>query len=50
MLREAVGVEAGAGRESACVHVEQARLLAADSRDRGAFALEVAGAYAALFR
>ena len=50
VLREAARAEASAGRETACVHLEQALRLADDPRERGAIALEVAEAYAALFR
>ena len=50
VLREAARAEASAGRETACVHLEQALRLVDDPRERGAIALEVAEAYAALFR
>ena len=50
VLREASRAEGSAGRETACVHLEQALRLAADPRERAAIALEVAEAYAALFR
>ena len=50
VLREAARAEASAGRETACVHLEQALGLADDPRERAAIALEVAEAYAALFR
>jgi DNA-binding CsgD family transcriptional regulator/tetratricopeptide (TPR) repeat protein len=50
VLREAARAEASAGRESACTLLEQALPLAADPRERAAIALEVAEAYAALFR
>jgi ATP/maltotriose-dependent transcriptional regulator MalT len=50
VLREAARAEASAGRETACVHLEQALALSDDPRERGAIALEVAEAYAALFR
>jgi DNA-binding CsgD family transcriptional regulator len=50
VLREAARAEASAGREMACVHLEQALRLADDPRERAAIALEVAEAYAALFR
>ena len=50
VLREAARAEASAGRETAWVHLEQALRLEDDPRERGAIALEVAEAYAALFR
>ncbi|MGZ6564866.1 MAG: helix-turn-helix transcriptional regulator [Solirubrobacteraceae bacterium] len=50
VLREAAGAEAGAGLERACVHLEEALGLVSDPRERAFLALEVAEAYAALFR
>jgi DNA-binding CsgD family transcriptional regulator len=50
VLREAARAEASAGRETACVQLEEALGLAADPRERAEIALEVAEAYAALFR
>jgi DNA-binding CsgD family transcriptional regulator len=50
VLREAARAEAAAGREMACVHLEEALRLVADRRERAEIALEVAEAYAALFR
>jgi DNA-binding CsgD family transcriptional regulator len=50
VLREAAGAEASAGRETACVHLEEALRLVTDPRERAETALEVAEAYAALFR
>jgi DNA-binding CsgD family transcriptional regulator len=50
VLREAARAEASAGREVACAHLEEALRLTADSRARAEVALEVAEAYAALFR
>ena len=50
MLREAAQAEASAGRETACDELEEALRLAADPRERAEIALEVAEAYAALFR
>lgn len=50
VLREAARAEASAGRETACLHLEEALELAADPRERAAIALEVAESYAALFR
>ena len=50
VLREAARAEASAGSETACVQLEEALGLAADPRERAEIALEVAEAYAALFR
>jgi tetratricopeptide (TPR) repeat protein len=50
VLRESAQAEASAGREAACVQLEEALRLATDPRERAEIALEVAEAYAALFR
>jgi DNA-binding CsgD family transcriptional regulator len=50
VLREAAQAQASAGRESACVQLEEAMRLTSDPRERAEVALEVAEAYAALFR
>lgn len=50
VLRETARAEAGAGLEAACVHLEEALSLAVDPRPRAEIALEVAEAYAGLFR
>ena len=50
VLREAARAEASAGRETACVRLEEALRLVAEPRERAEIALEVAEAYAALFR
>jgi DNA-binding CsgD family transcriptional regulator len=50
ILREAARAEASAGRETACVQLEEAMRLASDPRESAEIALEVAEAYAALFR
>jgi DNA-binding CsgD family transcriptional regulator len=50
VLREAARAEAGAGRETACMQLEEALGLASDPRERAEIGLEVAEAYAALFR
>ncbi len=50
VLREAARAEASAGREIACVHLEEALRLSTGPRERAGIALEVAEAYAALFR
>jgi DNA-binding CsgD family transcriptional regulator len=50
VLREAASAEAAAGREIACVHLEEALRLTADPRERAEIALLVAEAYAGLFR
>jgi DNA-binding NarL/FixJ family response regulator len=50
VLREATRAEASAGREAACVLLEEALRLASDPRERAEIALEVAETYAGLFR
>ena len=50
VLREAARAEASAGREAACVLLEEAIRLVSDPRERAEIALEVAEAYSALFR
>ena len=50
VLREAARAEASAGREAACALLEEALRLASDPRERAEIALEVAEAYAGLFR
>jgi DNA-binding CsgD family transcriptional regulator len=50
VLREAARAEASAGREMACAHLEEAMRLVSNPRERAEIALEVAEAYAALFR
>ena len=50
VLRETARAEASAGRETACEHLEEALRLVDDARERAETALEVAEAYAALFR
>jgi DNA-binding CsgD family transcriptional regulator len=50
VLREAARADASAGREAACHKLEQALELAMDPREHGEIALELAEAYAALFR
>ncbi|MGN6170109.1 MAG: ATP-binding protein [Solirubrobacteraceae bacterium] len=50
VLREAAQAEASAGRETACDELEEALRIATDPRQRAEIALEVAEAYAALFR
>ena len=50
VLREAARAQASAGRETACALLEEALRLTADRRERAEIALEVADAYAALFR
>jgi len=50
VLREAARAEASAGRETACARLEEALRLVAGPRERAEIALEVAEAYAALFR
>ncbi len=50
ILRETARAEASTGREIACVHLEEALRASTDPRERAAIALEVAEAYAALFR
>jgi tetratricopeptide (TPR) repeat protein len=49
-LREAARAEVTAGREVACARLEQALSLEADPRQRAEIALELAGAYAQLYR
>jgi hypothetical protein len=50
ILRDAARAEAAAGRDMACVHLEEALRLVTGRRARAEIALEVAEAYAALFR
>ncbi|HEY7077198.1 MAG TPA: AAA family ATPase [Solirubrobacteraceae bacterium] len=50
VLREAARAEAAAGSERACMHLEQALALVDNAVTRAEIALEVAEAYAALFR
>jgi len=50
VLQETARAEAGAGREAACEHLEEALSLAEDPRQRAAIAVEVAETYAGLFR
>ena len=50
VLREAARAEVSAGAGPACVLLEEALRLVADRRERAEIALEVAEAYAALFR
>jgi len=50
VLREAARAEVGAGRETGCLRLEEALALAVDGRERAEIALELAEAYAALFR
>ena len=50
VLRDAAHAEASAGRETAFVYLEEALGLVTDPRERAEIALEVAEAYAALFR
>jgi DNA-binding CsgD family transcriptional regulator len=50
LLRQTALAEAGAGREAAFVHLEEARRIATDPGERSEIALEAAEAYAALFR
>jgi tetratricopeptide (TPR) repeat protein len=50
VLRAAARAEAAAGREMACVHLEEALQLVTGQRERAEIALEVAETYAALFR
>jgi DNA-binding CsgD family transcriptional regulator len=50
VLREAARAEVTAGRQRAFALLEEALRAAAGPRDRAGIALEVAGAYAALFR
>ena len=50
LLREAARAEASAGRETACARLEEALRIASHPIERAEIALEVAEAYAALFR
>ena len=50
LLRRTARAEVSAGREAALVHLEEALRLSEDPRERAEIALEVAEAYAALFR
>jgi DNA-binding CsgD family transcriptional regulator len=50
VLREAAGAEILAGREAACGHLEQAAGLVTDPHERAAIWLELAEAYANLYR
>ena len=50
LLRRTARAEVSAGRETALVHLEEALRLSADPRERAEITLEVAEAYAALFR
>jgi DNA-binding CsgD family transcriptional regulator len=50
LLRRTAHAEVSAGRETALAHLEEAMRQAADPRERAEIALEVAEAYAALFR
>ena len=50
LLRRTAHAEISAGRETALTHLEEAIQLAANPRERAELALEVAEAYAALFR
>jgi DNA-binding NarL/FixJ family response regulator len=50
LLRRTARAEVSAGRETALVHLEEALRSTADPRARAEIALEVAQAYAALFR
>jgi DNA-binding CsgD family transcriptional regulator len=50
VLREAARAEAAGGSETACVQLEDALTRTDDPRERAEIALEVAEAYAALFR
>jgi DNA-binding NarL/FixJ family response regulator len=50
VLRQAARAEASAGRDAACRLLEEALHLTSDPRERAGIALEVAEAYAALFR
>ena len=50
VLRESARAEASAGREAACVQLQEALRLATDPRERAEIALEIAEACAALFR
>jgi hypothetical protein len=50
LLRRAARAEVGAGRELALVHLDEALRLSRDPRQRAEITLEIAEAYAALFR
>ena len=50
LLRRTARAEVGAGREAALVHLEEALRLSASPSERAELALEVAEAFAALFR
>ena len=50
VLREAARAEASAGKQTACARLEEASRRATDPNERGEIALELAQAYAALFR
>ena len=50
LLRRTARAEVNAGRETALVHLEEALRLSEDPRERAEIALEIAEAYAALFR
>jgi DNA-binding CsgD family transcriptional regulator len=50
VLRDAARAEVAAGRDMACVHLEEALRLVTGRQARAEIALEVAEAYAALFR
>ena len=50
LLRRTARAEVSAGREAALVHLEEALRLSVDPRERAEITLEVAEAYAALFR
>ena len=50
LLRDAARAEAAAGRETACTLLEEALALAGNPLERAEIAMEVAEAYAALFR
>jgi DNA-binding CsgD family transcriptional regulator/tetratricopeptide (TPR) repeat protein len=50
VLREAARAEAAGGSDAACAHLEEALDRTGDPRERAEIALEVAEAYAALFR
>jgi hypothetical protein len=50
LLRRTARAEVTAGREAALVHLEEALRLSVDPRERAEITLEVAEAYAALFR
>jgi DNA-binding CsgD family transcriptional regulator len=50
LLRRTARAEVGAGREAALVRLKEALLLSTDPSERAAITLEIAEAYAALFR